>query len=268
MSDAETQSELKREYLRVNIIENNYNPEEFIAYLTENYGENAADIEVYTFDELKKIVGDFQAKFQPQKEDSLENQQESNTKDISNEEQKEGEKKEEKSEVYSYHESEVFEDILTCNKIETSEISFSDITITISSPEKKEGGIFSKSYITYLVSTNPNNFEVRRRYSDFEWLRNILVTHFPAHWVPPIPFKNYSDRFDSEFIDKRMRYLEKFMHSLSKNPTFSSTKFFFDFLTVAKDSDFNDKKKAYAKLKAPAKLNEMLSVDGSVSYII
>ena len=36
-----------------------------------------------------------------------------------------------------------------------------------------EGGFFSSSYVTYSINTIPFNFNVRKRYSDFEWLRNI-----------------------------------------------------------------------------------------------
>ena len=48
------------------------------------------------------------------------------------------------------------------------------------SPEKHGGGFFSKAYITYLVTTSPTEYRVRRRYSDFEWLRNILTIIYPG----------------------------------------------------------------------------------------
>jgi len=48
------------------------------------------------------------------------------------------------------------------------------------SPEKHGGGFFSKAYITYLVTTQPTDYRVRRRYSDFEWLKTILSTIFPG----------------------------------------------------------------------------------------
>ena len=37
--------------------------------------------------------------------------------------------------------------------------------IQVGFPEKVDGGFFSKSYVTYLVTTNPLNLKVRRRYS-------------------------------------------------------------------------------------------------------
>ena len=55
--------------------------------------------------------------------------------------------------------------------------------INLISPEKHHGGFFSKSYITYLVTTSPCGFKVRRRYSDFEWLRSILLMIYPGFVV-------------------------------------------------------------------------------------
>jgi len=68
--------------------------------------------------------------------------------------------------------------------------------------------LFQSDYITYLVTNDPLEFKVRRRYSDFEWLRNILLNFFPGTIIPQIPSKNYEDRLHEDFIVKRMRYLE------------------------------------------------------------
>ncbi|CCK68218.1 Atg20p KNAG_0A05530 [Huiozyma naganishii CBS 8797] len=44
-----------------------------------------------------------------------------------------------------------------------------------------------RSYITYTIQYN--NFTVRRRYNDFENLRDLLVKLFPTILIPPIPEK-------------------------------------------------------------------------------
>jgi hypothetical protein len=64
-----------------------------------------------------------------------------------------------------------------------------------------------------------------------------------------------------------MRFLEKFMESLTANTIIKNSQIFYDFLTIEKESDFNIKKKEYLKLKAPTKLSEMRSVDGEVVFI-
>ena len=60
------------------------------------------------------------------------------------------------------------------------------IVVKVSSPEKKEGGIFSKSYVSYLVKTEPFDFKTRKRYSDFLWLRNTLSLVYSLCAIPPL----------------------------------------------------------------------------------
>lgn len=43
--------------------------------------------------------------------------------------------------------------------------------------------MFSKKYAVYKVITNPFKYEVKRRFSDFMWLRGILAREFPTHYV-------------------------------------------------------------------------------------
>jgi len=102
----------------------------------------------------------------------------------------------------------MFEKTINCVMLEKSVLTDPNIKLNISSPEKQAGGFFSSDYITYLITTEPHNFKVRRRYSDFEWLRNILLEFFPGFMIPPIPSKNYGERLHDDFIHKRMRYLE------------------------------------------------------------
>ena len=66
-------------------------------------------------------------------------------------------------------------DFIYCTQTEFTPItSTGGLEIKLTMPEKVAGGIFSKSYISYLMETNPFGFKVRKRYSDFEWLNNIL----------------------------------------------------------------------------------------------
>ncbi len=62
-----------------------------------------------------------------------------------------------------------------------------------------------------------------------------------------------------------MRFLEKFMESLSANPIIKNSQIFFDFLTTEKESDFINKKKEYTKLKSPGKLSEIKNIEGEVN---
>jgi hypothetical protein len=271
--DSEIEREKKQEYLRKEILESNYDTNEFLSFLISKYGDDAADIDQYTFDELSKIISDFKliskpvdGNYEPEDEDLRKISSENSNNHITN--NKEGENYlQPPSDDINYKKIKVekYEDVFEGEKMALSEISFQEISVLISKPEKKDGGLFSRAYITYLITTTPFNFEVRRRYSDFEWLRSILADHFPAFLIPPIPLKNFSDRFNDEFLDKRKRYLQKFLNSICANPTLSSSMFFYDFLTIKNEGEWTNKKKAYNKIKVPTKLAEMKTIDGSVS---
>ena len=51
--------------------------------------------------------------------------------------------------------------------------------------------MFTSSYIVYKIKTYPFKWEVGRRYSDFDALRNILMKIYPAISVIIIIFMNY-----------------------------------------------------------------------------
>ena len=105
--------------------------------------------------------------------------------------------------------------------------------IQVGFPEKVEGGFFSKSYVTYLVTTMPLNIKVRRRYSDFDWLRQIMINLYVGNVIPTTPRKNKlgSDKFGDAFLQKRMRTLEKFLNYLLMNPIIKYSQLFYDFIS-------------------------------------
>ena len=53
----------------------------------------------------------------------------------------------------------------------------------IISPEVINKGLFSKKYAVYKVTTAPFKYEVKRRFSDFMWLRTMLVREYSTIYV-------------------------------------------------------------------------------------
>ena len=74
------------------------------------------------------------------------------------------------------------------------------------------------------------NWTVHRRYSDFIWLRNILCKIFIGQVVPPIPNKKTGGRrFEEDFIEKRMKFLNKFISAVLENEVFKTIESFIAF---------------------------------------
>lgn len=139
--------------------------------------------------------------------------------------------------------------------------------IQVTSPEKIEGGFFSKSYVTYLITTNPLNLKVRRRYSDFEWFRQMLQNLYNYNVIPSTPKKSKIgiDKFGDPFLQKRMRTLEKFLNYALKNPVLKSSQILYDFISIEKDADFQKKKKEYEKIKPSTNINDFQMPNGSAN---
>jgi len=136
-------------------------------------------------------------------------QSKGNNTDNSNQIQKKNSTGNKQIEIKQVQKRDEYEMVVKCFKINSSILTTTqNVTITISAPEKHSGGFFQSDYITYSVYTDPLNYKVRRRYSDFEWLRGILLDFFPGSMIPPIPGKNFGDRLQEGFIEKRMRYLQ------------------------------------------------------------
>ena len=158
-----------------------------------------------------------------------------------------------------------------CKPLETTELSkFDKFEITVGEPRKEDGGFFSKNYATYSVKTSQASYVVRRRYSDFAWLRSTLQTHFPTNVIPPIPKKSrlVGDNFSETFLAKRGRGLQKFMNYLAKDPIIKNSQIFFDFLYIGAETDFNSKKKVYENVKTLSDVNNFRNKDAKVEIMI
>jgi hypothetical protein len=197
--------------------------------------------------------------------------QNSNKEESKKAESPKKEKKIESQNIQSYeiieNSKNQYEEILQCKKLPLTDLGRNDnIKIEISSPKKIEGGLFSKAYITYLITTNPLKLSSRRRYSDFEWLRSLLINLYPTSIIPILPRKSsYSDRFNEVFLNKRIRALEKFMFFLITDPLIRNSKLLYEFLKVEKDDEFTAKKNNYSKLKPYSNLNDIPTLSGTLN---
>ncbi|XP_077593423.1 sorting nexin-30 [Stigmatopora nigra] len=105
-----------------------------------------------------------------------------------------------------------------------------DLFVTVDDPKKHVSTM--ETYITYRVSTKTTRIEfdfpeccVRRRYQDFDWLRIKLEDAQPTHLIPPLPekfvMKGVVDRFSEEFVETRMKALDKFLKRVADHPVLS-----------------------------------------------
>jgi len=223
-------------------------------------------------DELKQTVSEFiSIRKKLGKKDTKEKSKKNSKNDNKNKEQKEvvlSEEEIQKNEEYLNNQLQLLYDpeFIQCVVSETTPITeTTGINIKLSSPEKVDGGIFGKSYITYLVETDPFGFKVRKRYSDFEWLRNALSLQYVGCVIPPLCKKNYGDRFTEALVLKRKRLLQKFMEGILVHPLMRDSQIFYDFISCNNEEEFENKKKNYEKnIITPIEAKNMKSIDGQI----
>ncbi|XP_030613161.1 sorting nexin-7-like [Archocentrus centrarchus] len=116
-----------------------------------------------------------------------------------------------------------------------------DIFITVDNPESQVTAI--ETFIMYRVVTrttrsefDSSEYEVRRRYQDFLWLRSRLEDNHPTLIVHPLPekfvMKGMVERFNEDFIETRRKALHRFLNKISEHPILSYSQHFKVFLTA------------------------------------
>jgi hypothetical protein len=110
-------------------------------------------------------------------------------------------------------------------------------------------GNFMKKFTTYLVSSEKTGANVRRRYSDFEWLSQNLSSRYIGLLLPSMPQKKVSSTKDdknSKFIRSRMRGLNIFMEQLELLPFVRGDPALEAFISVSDKSGWESAKKGMA----------------------
>lgn len=270
----EGELEQKQTFLRTNILEKGYDAEEFMNFLQGKKGDLGLDLNNWNIDELTLAVKEFLSTLDkdkipinppninkeeelPQNNEEIANIENTNDTDIKeNNDQKENQNQQK-------------DEFIECEEVTPNEVLLPKETdIKLSFPQKTEGGIFTKSYVTYLMETTPLDFKLRKRYSDFEWLRHILSIIYVNCVIPPLCKKNFSDRFSELLIAKRTRSIEKFMKGILIHPLMRHDEIFYNFISTENESDFEKKKKIYNKITSPSSLKHVKSLTGHLNVSI
>uniref|UniRef100_A0A0P6FKS1 Sorting nexin-30 n=4 Tax=Daphnia magna TaxID=35525 RepID=A0A0P6FKS1_9CRUS len=149
-----------------------------------------------------------------------------------------------------------------------------DLQVLLDQPQKHVTPF--ETYISYQISTKTRriefekqNYVVRRRYSDFEWLKNQLSVCYPTLIIPPLPEKHslfeQIDRYDRDFITSRMLLLHRFLNRLADHPVLSCDKKYQAFL-IDTPVEFSTFKKSFTGFGLFGKVSESLQNMAS-SYI-
>ena len=277
----EKKQEEKQNYLRQNILDKGYDANEFVAFLISKKGEAASDISNWSMIDLHAVVQEFilkhenENKANPQSQDNKNNQSqkekianeyeiiENNDENINENNNQKNRSNSKKLELNDENFGIIIPEFAECQKSEINGLNDQEnIEITVTDPQKVNNGFFSKTYVNFLITTNPINLKVRRKHYDFVWLRERLSTMFNLNVLPRLPRKGKVN--GDMHINKRMRNLQLFLNYLLKDDLIKNSHIFYDFLSIENEEDFEKKKKIYNKLKTPIEIKDIKSLDGKL----
>ena len=234
--------EKKKELLKKEILEKNKDQNSFINFCMSKK-QNGDDLNNWGLEELKEIIIEFNSKHNI----SIQNQSQL----INNNNPKINQNTNPLYEKIDTNKLQVVETnksksiFLECKKLEKTILNDKKINIIIRNPKAQSATNFlSSGYILYEVYTQETNWNVQRRYSDFDWLRNTLIKYFPFKLIAPIPGKKIGNRrFNIDFIEKRMNFLQKFIDSIIKDEYFKASEVVISFLSIIDRIQFENKMK-------------------------
>ena len=286
-SSSKEDLEQKHQYLLSEIINKNYDSNNFINYCLKKK-ENGDDLSNWTLEELKQCVSEFQL---DQENKNISNQNKSSMKNFlfSNNNSKlnnlnnptpnylqsineniQNSNFGSQNDFYSQNENTsniqpVYKKDIECKVLEKTELNNKKITIEINNPKTMTSSILSSSYTLYEVHTKEMNWIVYRRYSDFVWLRAMLRKFYPRHLVPPLPGKKMGTRrFDSDFIEKRMKFLKKFMDDVISVESFKACEALIGFLKFNDREQFDRKIKEMNAIVNTGYIQDMKTLTGKI----
>ena len=245
----------KQNLLQTEIIDKNYDKTAFINFCMSKK-DNGDDLNNWTHEELSEAVQEFISQQKPLQIDIATKEQE----EIKQENIEEIEK-------FNAEEHKNFkEKKLNCKKLEKTQLNDNEIKVIVDKPTAVEGGMFTKSYIKYEITTEPFGWKVERRYSDFDALRKLIQKYYPSFYVPPLPAKKIGNkRFTESFIKKRMKFLNTFMNNVVKSESFKASEILTSFLSYTDRGKFESKFKEFQTKTPSPYVEEYKTLDGIIT---
>ena len=276
--------EYKQKYLRSEIIDQGYSPDDFSEYMANVKGDDNLNLETWSFDDLQIVVEQYKLKIskliEQEKEQNLDNpdnikndinqniqpnENENNEKPVKESMVSTDKENNVNKDIFPKEPFEEYEQIIKTKKLEDNEITNNNnLYILITSPVKINPGFFSSSYYQYTVQTNPLGYKVIRKLSDFIFLNEILPLFNIYAFNPSLSTFEFGLKDDSP---KKMLYIQNYMNSLVENKFYRSLPIMFEFLTLPQKEWDKKRVEKYNKMKSLS-LNEIPTLEGEFHILI
>lgn len=271
----------KQAFLMSEIIEKNYDPDQFMAYCETLKG---ADIDLWSMSELRTCVRNFQDSLNPAKPEPspspvpaaasliVTSAPTPTGEDLSTAgnpaaepQAKSSEVEEKKQDLPEPVAIIIKEDkfSLNCRKFDSNSLVSSQVSFEVKDAFLVKGGFFSSDYYLFPIKTLPLEWEVNRRFSDFIWLREILAASFTGVYIPPIPTRKSRQGTIETQLYKKKKIIIKFTSGLARNKLLLLNEAIEKFFNIKDAKEFDDFKKRVKKsVKKPESAEHFYTIDG------
>lgn len=135
--------------------------------------------------------------------------------------------------------------------------------------EIASGSLLTSGYVNFVIVTEPFSWTVKRKFTDFQWLKEALEAQFPGYFVlsnqvPPLPPKKSTGLASSDTVTKRTAFLTRFLHTLAATPLFLHSPYLLAFLKETSNDHFSKIQKTTKRLKRPDFVQEQPSLSDTV----
>ena len=267
----------KQAYLRKEILDEGYDPQEFNNYICNVKNEEIIDLNYWTLKELTDVVKSFKEFIKNKEEREQENNkneiQENNENIYSiNEQEKEITENPNTISKTSTQQSiqslniqnndpfDYYERKVKCEKLEKNYItSRDDLFIIVNEPQRVNPGFFAFTYYQYVIKTYPLNYEVVRKVSDFTFLSQKLPLIDPVAYIPELPTFSFGVKDDSP---EKIRFFQNYMNLLIENKYLRALPIVYDFISLRQEDWNNKVKNVYSKIKEPLSFSSIPNLEG------
>lgn len=123
-----------------------------------------------------------------------------------------------------------------------------ELFICVTDPQEVGSGV--SAYATYAVTGRASlpgfssEFNLRRRFADFQWLYDEILRNSPGYVVPPLPeatvFQKFVGKFEAALLAYRTRELQRFVRRLASHSVLRNATQLQAFLSP--DAEYNEHK--------------------------
>lgn len=141
-----------------------------------------------------------------------------------------------------------------------------DVFIEITEVVNNPGGLFSFSYLDYIIDTHPFGWNVARREQDFKRLRDYLLKKFPQFVIPPF-LQNKLLEAKAEVETKKL-YYQEFLREVVANSELAACKYLEEFLSINDYEGFREVRRMREKEPTPNSLSTYSNIKGRAQLTI